>query len=146
MIIEGCILIVLSVLTVIFSLATQNVQVKNGLKKVDGVITVSDIQNQEVTVEYTINNTVYSSVYRMEAHAKAGELPPVGLKIQVSVAPQKPEKIVFLHLMREMGRGLSGEHKYINNQGTTTGSKLYLLAFLLLATGIYLILHGMKII
>ena len=56
MIIEGCILILLSVLTLILALAVRNFGGVNDTEIVDGVIATSDSQKKEVIVNYKINN------------------------------------------------------------------------------------------
>ncbi|MBQ6945773.1 MAG: hypothetical protein IJN43_15855 [Ruminococcus sp.] len=146
MIIEGCILILLSVLTLILALAVRNFGVVNDTEIVDGVIATSDSQKKEVIVNYKINNKMYSSAYDCETYANVGEIPPVGLKVRVSVDPNQPDKVVFMHLMREMGRGLSGRHDYIDNSNKKSRFSISFLIVMLFLAGVYLILHGLSII
>lgn len=146
MVIEGCILVVLSILAFILSLAVRNLGRVNDAEIIDGVIASSDLQKKEVIINYTINNKTYSSVYNCEVYAKVGEMPPVGLKVRVSVDPDQPDKVIFMQLMREMGRGLSGRHKYIDNSDRKSRLSIVFLIVMLFLAGIYLILHGLSII
>lgn len=146
MIIEGCILIILSVLTLFFALATRYYGGLKDTEIIDGIITSSDLRKKEVVIDYIINNKTYSSVYNCEVYANVGEMPPVGLKVRVSVDPNQPDKVVFMQLMREMGRGLSRRHEYIDNSTKKSQLPIVLLIVMLFLTGIYLILHGLSII
>lgn len=146
MIIEGCILVVLSILALILTLTVQNLGFPKGTEIVDGMITSSDLEKKEVTIEYVINNKVYSSTYNCEVYANVGEMPPIGLRVQVSVNPEYPDQIIFMHLMREMGRGSSGTHKYIDNKGSNNRFTISVFILILFLSGVYLILHDLKII
>lgn len=146
MIIEGFILILLSVLALILALVVRNLGRANDVEIVSGVIISSDLQKKEVVINYKINNKTYLSAYDCEVYANVGEMPPVGLKVQVSVDPNQPDKVVFMHLMREMGRGLSGKHDYIDNSNKKSCFSISFLIVMLFLAGVYLILHGLSII
>ncbi len=146
MVIEGCILIVLSILSLILVLVVQNIGGVNSAEIVDGVIISSNLQKKEVIINYTFNNNMYSSAYNCEVYANVGEMPPAGLKVQVSVNPSQPDKVVFMHLMREMGRDLSGRHDYIDTSKRKNSFSIGFLILMLFLAGIYLILHGLSII
>lgn len=146
MILEGCILIVLAVCALILTLAARNARAETDTETADGVITASDPQRKTVTVTYRLCGTEYAAEYPCDAYADAGEMPPVGLKVRISVNPAQPDRIVFLHLMREAGRGLGGRHAYIDNQGGKTRFTMAFLILMLFLAGIYCILNGLSIL
>lgn len=144
MILEGCILIVLAVCALILTLAARNAGTGTGTETTDGVITASNLKT--ITISYTLRGTQYSTEYSCDAYANADEIPPVGLKVRVSVNPAQPDKIIFMHLMREAGRGLSGRHAYLDNQGGKNRFRMAFLIVMLFLAGIYCILNGLSIL
>lgn len=146
MVIEGCILVVLAILALILLLAVRKIKCSEDLEVIDGVIVASDSQKKEVTISYTIDNQSFTSSYNCEVYANVGEMPPIGLYVQLSVNLQNPSEIVYLHLMREMGRGLSGKHKYIDNKRSKNTISMTFLILSLFLTGVYFILNGLSVI
>ncbi|MDE6087295.1 MAG: hypothetical protein K2G25_02810, partial [Oscillospiraceae bacterium] len=57
-----------------------------------------------------------------------------------------PDKIIFMHMMREMGRGLSRKNKYIDNASSKNRNAAIFMIVILFVSGIYLILHGLSMI
>ena len=55
------------------------------------------------------------------------------------------EEAAFELLMREMGRGLSGRHDYIDNSNKKSRFSVSFLIVMLFLAGVYLILHGLSI-
>lgn len=146
MVIEGCILIFLAILFLILEITVSGLKSFHDYETSDGVISKSDILKKEIIVNYTVNGVSYSAPYNCEIYADVGEMPPVGLKVQVMVDSDAPDKIMFMHMMREMGRGFSGKHKYIDNVSARNGKIAIFLIVTLFASGIYLLLHGLSVI
>lgn len=112
----------------------------------DAEIVKSDLQNNEVSIEYIFNNQTYLSSYNCNVYATAGEMPPVGLKVQIAIVPTEPEIITHMFLMREMGRGFGGRQNYINNTSKKNKTAWSFIIISLFIAGLYMILNGLSII
>ncbi|MDE5767898.1 MAG: hypothetical protein K2H82_00735 [Oscillospiraceae bacterium] len=146
MIIEGCILICLAIVFLILAKTVNQLKSSDSYETVDGMIAKSDRLKKEVIVNYTINGISYSAPYLCEQYADVGEMPPVGLKVQIMVDSDSPDKIMFMHMMREMGQGLSRKRKYTDNTSKKNGNSIIFIIVALFVSGIYLILHGLSVI
>ena len=146
MVIEGCILIVLAILFLILTVIVNRLKSVDSYETVDGVILKSDCLKKEVIVNYTINDVCYSAPYHCEVYANVGEMPPTGLKVQVTVDSDAPDNIIFMQMMREMGRGLSRKYNYMDHTSQNNRNTAIFMIVILFVSGIYLILHGLSII
>ncbi|MDE6731109.1 MAG: hypothetical protein K2J71_10105 [Oscillospiraceae bacterium] len=146
MVIEGCILIVLAIVFLILTVIVNRLRAFDSYQTVDGVILKSDCLKKEVIVNYTINDVSYSAPYHCEAYANVGEMPPTGLKVQVTVDSDAPDNILFMQMMREMGRGLSRKHKYMDHTSQKNRNTSIFMIVILFVSGIYLILHRLSMI
>ncbi|MDE7094117.1 MAG: hypothetical protein K2O52_04325, partial [Oscillospiraceae bacterium] len=115
MIIEGCILVFLAIILIILLVMIRRLKLTTDYKTYDGIIVNSDTYKKEIIVNYMIDGISYNAPYNCEAYANVGEMPPIRLKVRVTVSPDNPNKILFVQFMRGYGRG--GNQKYIDNQG-----------------------------
>lgn len=145
-IIEGSILLLLAVLLRILMLMSGRLQSDSGCEALDGIVTESDITRKEILVKYTLGGVSYTAPYRCEAYAMVNEMPPVNLKVRVMVSPDAPDQIVSVQFMREMGRGLSGKHAYIDYRGKRNTFTLMLLFVILFGAGLYMLLQGIGLL
>lgn len=146
MIIEGFILVFLGIILLVLVVIINNLNSSSGYETYNGMIVESNIDKKEVIINYTIKGVSYSAPYNCEVYANTNEMPPKNLKVQVSISPDNPSEIVFVHFMREMGRGLNGKHQYIDNESGRNRKSLIFLCIGLFGAGIYMILEGFGVI
>ena len=106
-----------------------------GYQTCDGKIT--GINGSTVTVTYTLDGKTYSAEINEEFRAKTDSLPPVGTEVSVSVSPENPAQPVHLGFMRQMGRGLGSERRYLDNSAKGNMKTMLLFGTGLLLCGIY---------
>ncbi len=74
------------------------------------------------------------------------DMPEVNLKVRVITYLGNPQKVFTVQFQREMGRGTSGKHKYIDNNSLKNRKDIILCSILFLVGGIAYLLEGLNII
>ena len=114
------------------------------LKVCEGAVTA--VNGTGLTVSYTLDGRAYSAAVNDELRAKLKEMPPAGTQVSVSVLPEQPEAPVHIGYMREMGRGMGSSRAFLPNSRKEHRKLLILAGTMLLAYGMYQLLHGFGLI
>ncbi|MCM1358074.1 MAG: hypothetical protein NC205_05725, partial [Prevotella sp.] len=108
----------------------------------DGEVTFINPETRDIIVSYKVGEDVYSTSYHMHDLV---DMPEVNLKVRVMTYAGNPQKVFNLLFQREMGRGTSGKHKYIDNNSSQNRRHLILGSILFIVGGIAMLLDGLNI-
>ncbi|MDE6427250.1 MAG: hypothetical protein K2K89_14100 [Ruminococcus sp.] len=109
----------------------------------DGTITSVNPETRDIIISYKVGEDFYSTSYHMHDLA---DMPEVNLKVRVMTYAGNPKKVFTVKFMREMGRGTSGKHKYIDNNSSKNRKQMILCSILFIIGGICFLLQGLNII
>lgn len=109
----------------------------------DGTVTSVNPDTRDIIVTYKADERFYSTSYHI---SDIEDMPEVGLQVRVMTYSGNPQKIFTVQFQREMGRGTSGKHKYIDNNSSKNLKGTILCSILFLVGGICYLLQGFNII
>lgn len=109
----------------------------------DGTVTSVNPETRDIIVTYEADERFYSTSYHI---SDIEDMPEVGLQVRVMTYSENPQKVFTVLFQREMGRGTSGKHKYIDNNSSKNLKGTILCSILFLVGGIYYLLEGFNII
>lgn len=109
----------------------------------DGTVTSVNPETRDIIVTYKADERFYSTSYHI---SDIEDMPEVGLQVCVMTYSENPQKVFTVLFQREMGRGTSGKHKYIDNNSSKKLKGTILCSILFLVGGICYLLQGFNII
>lgn len=109
----------------------------------DGIVTSVNPETRNITVTYKANERFYSTSYHI---FEVDTMPEIDLQVRVMTYSGNPQKVFTVQFQREMGRGTSGKHKYIDNNSSQNRRSMILCSILFLVGGIAMLLEGLNII
>lgn len=120
----------------------------------DGEVTSVNPETRNITVNYKADDIFYSVSYHISDLFRfisdnipdIEDMPEVGLKVRVMTYSGNPQIVFTVHFQREMGRGTSGKHKYIDNNSLKTRKKSILFGIAYIVGGIFYLLISLNII
>lgn len=109
----------------------------------DGEITSVNSETRDITVTYKADETFYSASHHI---LEVDTMPEVNLKVRVMTYSGNPHEVYTVLFQREMGRGTSGKHKYLDNNSSGNRRQMILGSILFLVGGICFLFQGLNII
>ncbi len=109
----------------------------------DGKVTSVNPETRDITVTYKADEIFYSASHHI---FEVDTMPEVDLKVRVMTYAGNPQKVFTVLFQREMGRGTSGKHKYIDNNSSKNHRHMILCSILFIVGGIAMLLDGLNII
>lgn len=109
----------------------------------DGEVTSVNPETRDITVTYKADEIFYSAGHHI---SDIEDMPEVGLKVRVMTYSGNPNEVHTVLFQREMGRGTSGKHKYIDNNSSGNRRQIILGSILFWVGGICFLLQGFNII
>lgn len=109
----------------------------------DGKVTYVNPETRDITVTYKADEKFYSTSHHL---LEIDTMPEVDLKVRVMTYSGNPQEVFTVQFQREMGRGTSGKHKYIDNNSSKNRKQIILVSILFLVGGIAFLLEGLNII
>ncbi|MDE6665908.1 MAG: hypothetical protein K2K14_06970 [Ruminococcus sp.] len=108
----------------------------------DGKVTSVNTETRDISVTYKADEIFYSESHHI---LKVDTMPEVGLQVRVMTYSGNPQKVFTVLFQREMGRGTSGKHKYIDNNSSKNRKQMILCSILFIVGGICFLLQGLNI-
>lgn len=109
----------------------------------DGEVISVNSETRDIIVSYKVGEDFHSTSYHIH---DLTDMPEVNLKIRVMTYAENPQKVFNVLFQREMGRGTSGKHKYIDNNSSKNRRNMILCSILFIVGGICFLLQGLNII
>ncbi len=109
----------------------------------DGEVTSVNPETRDITVTYKADEKFYSASYNIP---ELQDMPEISLKVRVMTYSGNSQKVFTVQFQREMGRGTSGKHKYIDNNSFQNRMDMILCCILFLVGGTAMLLDGLNII
>ena len=109
----------------------------------DGTVTSVNPETRDINVTYQADEKFYATGYHVPDFEN---MPEVDLQVRVMTYSGNPQKVFIVQFQREMGRGSSGRHKYIDNNSSKKRKQMILCSILFLVGGIAMLLEGLNII
>lgn len=137
------------IMSVLFSIGIFAVGILTYRRKIgnydlyDGTVTSVNPETRDITVTYKADEKFYSTSYHI---LEIDTMPEVDLQVRVMTYSRNPQEVFTVQFQREMGRGTSGKHKYIDNNGSQNRKATILCGILFLIGGICFLLEGFNII
>ena len=109
----------------------------------DGTVTSVNPETRDIIVTYKADEKFYSTSYHI---FEVDTIPEIDLQVRVMTYSENPQKVFIVLFQREMGRGASSKHKYIDNNNSKNLKGTILCSILFLVGGICYLLQGFNII
>ena len=139
---QGIMFILFGIGMFAFGIVTTR-QKMGGYDFYDGEVTSVNPETRDIIISYKVGEDFYSTGHHI---SEVDTVPEVDLKVRVMTYVGNPQKVFTVLFQREMGRGTSGKHKYIDNNSSKNRRHMILFSILFIVGGIAMLLDGLNII